>query len=436
MKLITAILIMLAAQAMALADLKVTTRNISAGQPSESTIYIKGQRQRTEDRNMTSVYQCDLRRIIYINDRTRKYFISPLDNKSGTPAVAADVPATPRTARRGGVVTYTLTVTDTGERKQMFGYTARHILTSMIIDAPEGTCNPGHTEMETDGWYIDLSLAFNCSDDGLASPPRVAPSGCQDEIRYSRKGRARLGFPVLVKTKMKLAGEDEQMDPQQAAMMERMMTSTEEVTDISQATLDAALFDVPAGYAKASSMSELYSFADDLPQGASVSDRNPSIPSPNNKDAPRVAVPAKREGVVRIGVATIKDHTGRGLSVESLRQTLVTNISAANVEAVPLSGDSASAAQQMQCDFILYTDLISLKASKVGGIFGRVTGIDVPGAEKFEARVEFRLLAVNSTSPQLQSSATAKENGAEASVAAALVKEAQTVATTAARKRN
>lgn len=90
----------------------------------------------------------------------------------------------------------------------------------------------------------------------------------------------------------------------------------------------------------------------------------------------------------------------------------------------------------MQCDFILYTDLISLKASKVGGIFGRVTGIEVPGAEKFEARVEFRLLAVNSTSPQLQSSATAKENGAEASVAAALVKEAQTVATTAARKRN
>ena len=34
-------------------------------------------------------------------------------------------------SRRGGLVTYTSTAVDTGERKEMFGFQARHVKTSI-----------------------------------------------------------------------------------------------------------------------------------------------------------------------------------------------------------------------------------------------------------------------------------------------------------------
>lgn len=260
MKYLYALVLMLCVQAVAVADLKVTTKNTAGGQSTQSTIYIKGQRQRTEAANQISIYQCDLKRMIQANDGSRTYTISPLDEADETPA-AAKVTTPPRPAartRRGGIVTYTISTTDTGERKQMFGYTARRIKTVTVIDAPEGTCEPGRTEFETDGWYIDLQFAFNCSEDRPAAPPsQPTTEDCRDEIRYRRTGAGRPGFPVLLTTKMKLAGMEAPEDAEAAAMMERMagpmMTTTMEVTDITKATLDAALFDVPAGYTKVSS---------------------------------------------------------------------------------------------------------------------------------------------------------------------------------------
>jgi hypothetical protein len=60
-------------------------------------------------------------------------------------------------------------------------------------------------------------------------------------------------------------------------------------------------------------------------------------------------------------------------------------------------------------------------------MFGRVTGMD--GIDKTEARVDFRLFAVGESSPRLQSSATAKEEGDEASAGTAIDTEAGKVST-------
>lgn len=440
MRLIYAVVLLLCAQAVAVADLKVTTRNTAAGQSTESTIYIKGQRQRTESPGTASVYQCDLKRVIHINDRARKYFVARLDGDGGA-AAAADEPADQTPRRRGGIVTYTVTATDTGERRQLFGYTARRIKTTAVMDAPEGTCNPGRVETETDGWYIDLQVAFNCSADRPTTPPRPPAGGCQDEIRFKHTGTARLGFPVLLTTKMKLPSDGEPVEPEEAAMMERMMTSTLEVTEISSTTLDAALFGAPAGYREASSMSELYGpAADPRPQDMPAGGRTPHVSAPGDEEtAPRTTAARKQPGVVRIGVAAVSNNTGRGISAESLRQTLVAEISAARVEAVPLGRDAAAEAVRLECDFILYTDLTALKqlaAGKVGGILGRVTGVGAPAGEKYEARVEFRLVTAGGGPTQLLSSVTAKESGVEESVTAALLKEARAVSAAAARTSN
>jgi hypothetical protein len=111
---------------------------------------------------------------------------------------------------------------------------------------------------------------------------------------------------------------------------------------------------------------------------------------------------------------------------------LLAEIQSNGVEAVPLNAISAREAEleakTKQCDFILYTDLTTLKTSaakKLGGMFGRVTGVG--GIDKTEAKVEFRLFAVGESAPRLQSAASAKEEGDEASAGTALDQEAKQV---------
>src|SRR5579884_2344260 len=106
-------------------DLKITTKNTFSGQSFESTTYIKGSRERTEQAmpgmNMktATIEQCDLKRSIQLNDLTKKYFISEqaeVEEDSGASAPTTKAPATqprsqPDSSRRGGIVTYVMTST-------------------------------------------------------------------------------------------------------------------------------------------------------------------------------------------------------------------------------------------------------------------------------------------------------------------------------------
>jgi hypothetical protein len=49
-----------------------------------------------------------------------------------------------------------------GERKQMFGFNARHIKTSMVRTASPEACDKD-MKIETDGWYIDFQLRCRLS---------------------------------------------------------------------------------------------------------------------------------------------------------------------------------------------------------------------------------------------------------------------------------
>jgi hypothetical protein len=455
MRTVGAILLLLCASTAALADLKVTRTSGAGGHSSQTTVYIKGARQRTEMPGMTTIQQCDLRRTIQISERARKYVIVPDQPAEGetTPAPAT-TPQAPRTSRRGGVVTHTTTLTDTGERKQMFGYNARRIKSTTVMDAPQGTCSPGHFEMESDGWYIDLPAGFSCDVTG-ASAPNVGGGrpDCRDQIRTKQVGTARLGFPVSVTTKMKMSGAgfaDEGDAEAAAAALPGAMTMTLEATDISNATLDPALFEIPAGYTEAASMLELYSASladtssthhvggDGRPAAGGEAERGGMSTPSAVSNAAAAAVAPKRPGVVRVGVAPIANRSGREVSTDSLRVQLVNGITGSDVEAVPLAAsDQAEAeARQKECDFILYTDLAALKqsAGKVGGMFGRAVGA-VTGSDRYESRVEFRLVPAAGGGTQLELNVTAKEEGAEASVGAALDREAKAVAAAARKKK-
>ena len=148
----------------------------------------------------------------------------------------------------------------------------------------------------------------------------------------------------------------------------------------------------------------------------------------------------KASGVIRVGVVQINNRSGRPVSTDSLRGRLVGEIQGEGVEAVMLNAISAveaeTEAKAKQCDFILYTDVTALKTSaakKLGGVFGRATGVG-GGIDKTEAKVEFKLFAVGDPSPRLQSSATAKEEGDEQSAGTALEQEAKQVSAEARKK--
>ena len=248
MKSMTLVFALLCSTSIALADIKITTKSTAGGRGITSTTYIKGARQRTEGMGYTSIYQCDLKRTIQINDKTKTYFIAPLDSQTGSGSAN---PQRSGANRRGGVVTYTTTNTDTGERREMLGLTARHLKSKVVIEASAGACASMNMEMETDGWYVDLPGGLNCAMDGSATPNFTDGSDCVDEVRFKTVGAVKLGYPVMTTTRMKFntGGEVEANIPQSS--------STQEVVDLSKATLDAALFEIPEGYREVKSMQEL-----------------------------------------------------------------------------------------------------------------------------------------------------------------------------------
>src|SRR6185503_7324008 len=152
----------------------------------ENTSYIKGKRQRSENSGgqMVTIEQCDLRRNLQLMPAAKVYTVNPYDDASPSSSTTTTHTATaqPGAVTKGGLVTSTVTTKDTGERKQIFGYTARHIITTMSIESSPDACSQNNTKMEIDGWYIDATFALDCDLNRQYSAyrPPVKAGGCRD----------------------------------------------------------------------------------------------------------------------------------------------------------------------------------------------------------------------------------------------------------------
>jgi hypothetical protein len=361
------------------ADTTVKIRQTSGGQTYENATYIKGKRQRSESNGgqMITVVQCDLRRNLMIMPATQTYMIQPYDQPSTQPSNSSAVGAT-QNARpplqgttKGGVVTSTVTTRDTGERKQMFGYTARHIITSMVMDSSPDACSPVKMKMEIDGWYIDAAFALDCDLGSSYVPhrPQASAGGCRDRYESKQIGVAKKGFPVWEKTTM--------FGPNGA----ESFSTLNEVTEFSQATLDASLFDIPAGYREVSDFASMYatpSVTSPLSSPSTVAPTSPSTTVAPTKPAETVG--PKKAGMIRIGVVTVKPgNVAEGMNAANLatavQTTLTDKLKAPNVEAIPIQATVLSQieaeARQKECDFLVYT---TVSHKKGGGGFGNVFG--------------------------------------------------------------
>ena len=411
-------------------DFKITIKTTMAGNTSQGTTMIKGSRQRDETsvamgQSQITITQCDMKRSIQINDSARKYVINSFATDEGDTAGAGGGHAqgAAGSAQKGGVVTMTINTVDTGERKEMFGFTARHLKRTTMMESGPGACSQNKMKIENDGWYINLEYGLAC--ESASRAPQMGPTsqGCRDRYQYHRTGPATLGFPLIETTTM--YGDDGRPT----------FTMMKEVVELSRQPLDAALFEIPAGYTQAASQQEMYGAPsmDQMMAQAREQAGQTSTPAgnPNMRE-----LAAKAPAKAKVGVVEFNNKAKASVSTDSLRQQLIAVLNGNGIDAVALNASSASEAaleaKAKGCAYILYTDISTLKTAstgkKLGGFLGKATGVGSGESGKSEAKLDYRLVAVDSTSPKLQSSAAAKEETAEASVNAALQDEARAVA--------
>jgi len=277
------------------ADTKVKSRQTSGGQTYENTSYIKGKRQRSETNNgqMIVLQQCDLRRNVQIMPQAKVYTIQPYDQPATSNAVSpSSTTSQPGATRKGGVVTSTVTTRDTGERKQMFGYTARHIITTMVTDSTPDACSAMKSKMEIDGWYIDAAFALDCdSAQAYKSYTPQRPDGCQDRYETKQVGMAKKGFAVW--EEMTMFGADGA----------ESFSTINEVVEFSQATLDQSLFELPEGYREVKDFASAFT----APSTTSTdAERSSSAPTQSTTATPAPDSNKKEESPVKRSLKSLK----------------------------------------------------------------------------------------------------------------------------------
>ncbi len=386
----------------AFADVKIKTKQTMSGQTTENTTYIKGKRQRTEMMGgiMVSITQCDLSRDLQLNPATKTYTVNSYGDaapvKPTTTTQTSSVPTT-----KGGVMFVTTTIKDTGERKQMFGYTARHIFQTIETETSADACLPSKTKMEMEMWVIDAEFGIACAQERYYRPYKNPKNGgCQDRIEQKTIGSAKSGYPLWQKmTSFDASGKES-------------FSTISEVVELSKATLDTSLFDVPSDFREVSDPSAMYAAAatssssspgstygaspstssiagisGSSTNGAASLGMNSGLQNTAPTPSPTGALEAKKPNTVRIGIAVKTTSVGEGIAANDLsaavQNTFGQFLKGTNVEIVPLEAKLAAAqtseAVEKQCDFVLNVSAAHKKGPGGGfGGFGKMLGSVAP----------------------------------------------------------
>lgn len=267
LKTIVAGLMLCVAPMAAQADIKLKFKITENAREGESILRFKGRRQRTDfifkrpdgtPAAMAFIYQCDLKRQFSLDDAKRIFYEYPIipiqEFMARGEAQHAQQTQRKREVKMSGHILETFTVTDTGERREMFGYTARRIKTTLTWEATPQACPQTPLRRESDGWYVDLLYGTYCSydisgfDEGALTA--LEQSKCGDYytghwgggkrfygIERKQVGTARFGFPLVLTVK---SYRDDG----------RPQVRTSEVVEVSNAELDASLFEPPADFTK------------------------------------------------------------------------------------------------------------------------------------------------------------------------------------------
>jgi hypothetical protein len=145
--------------------------------------------------------------------------------------------------RRSGLTIHSHTeTTDTGERRELFGHTARRVITRNQQTRDSQLCS----ESECDGWYIDPPPAWL----NLHPPPKPgifyylsSGTGERDDFKFTEAGKRETGFLLLATRRYKSYFHDESGNSRDHESVQR-----EEITEFSETPLEPELFVPPSDF--------------------------------------------------------------------------------------------------------------------------------------------------------------------------------------------
>ena len=192
-------------------DVRMKTAYTQGAQVSENTTYLQGARQRVEFPGVVTLDQCDLKRSVMLNIDAKRYRVQPYPvaepqrhrrrRPTAAQAQRSDAAATPQPPR-GGVVTFTTTLTDTLERQTMFGLEARRIKTrgdqAVQQDRLRQVAAQGGSRrvVRRSAGAVWLHAARRRAPRAAALIPPHAPTRVETRV----VGDVKLGFPVKTAT--------------------------------------------------------------------------------------------------------------------------------------------------------------------------------------------------------------------------------------------
>lgn len=241
-------------------DLKITTKHSYSGSEHTTTTYYSGENSRSEMQiisgNVKGHHRAIIRRKgveniqVYDLDLDAHEYVSYQTDLRGITPGAKSIALKPS----GKTYVINTDVVDTGERKEMFGHIARHLITKeKRIGGPENCYGANNTESIVDGWYIDndvLPLSMRpkpgVSAHLVFHSAAIGSIHCSDKIETHRTGPPS-GFPL-----METASWSSDATPIQKTSLSRT-----EVVEFVEAPLDPALFQVPPGFKRVNEIIDL-----------------------------------------------------------------------------------------------------------------------------------------------------------------------------------
>lgn len=366
-------------------QITMSARNESFTQ--ERAIWVKGARERTENKftdermaqmmsQIAEVRQCDLRQSLKINDRTKRYLIEPFYETNDKPLPS--VQPTTKTETVKGTVNWTYTLTDTGERQQMFGLTARRLIVKQLAETSKDSCQgESKMSMTEEGWFVYL-LPENA--DCMIDLPRGKgreTTKCRDSLIMKGK----IQYPGMM-----LEGTTKMID----LLKNDEFSTSVKTLELSKATLEMSLFEIPIGYTEVNSEQSLMSGGMGNILGGGSTNSN----SQSNKKS--VAIDFFSGNVSKINQPNLRQYVAQKVSANGANGILVSS-----------QNDIASGAFQN----VIGVEIKSVKesgASKIGGLFGKVTGNN-EAAKLGKSEAEIIITLYDKDGKTVLASGTAKE---------------------------
>jgi hypothetical protein len=252
-----------------------------SGLSNQRTTYLQADRKRFEFRNATGrqgtdgslqatygprivfITRCDLAQSFVLNLDASEYSSGPHPHPPLTrEEIAASGLLTPvNYVSDKPTLRIEVTTHDTGERKEMFGYKARHVITTRK-EIPLAGAVSGPQESVTDGWYIDpkpiASSDIDLRRQQLSCDPKP-PEGKRvraysrlaggnrpvDRVEFQANGEEERGFPLQsVMTSKGTFSQSNGTTKQVDSKLEMR------VVELEVGPLDPALFEIPPGFKK------------------------------------------------------------------------------------------------------------------------------------------------------------------------------------------